>query len=62
MLICSQKLQAQDVHFSQLNSFKMMLNPAFTGAMFEDMRFEAKHRSQWVTPANPYTTSLISFD
>lgn len=62
ILICFQQLQAQDIHFSQLNSYKMMLNPAFTGVMSEDIRMEAKHRSQWYTPTNPYTTTLVSLD
>ena len=62
LIICSQKIQAQDIHFSQLNSSKMMLNPAFTGFIEEDIRLEAKHRSQWITPANPYITTLISLD
>jgi type IX secretion system PorP/SprF family membrane protein len=39
-----------------------MFNPAFTGAIEEDIRLEAKHRLQWITPANPYTTTLVAID
>jgi len=61
-LFSAVRLQAQDVHFSQLFNAPMLLNPALTGLMSTDMRVATNYRTQWATVATPYRTMSASAD
>ncbi len=52
----------QDPSFSQFYSSPLNINPALTALINNDWRGIANIRVEWVTPANPYNTSTISFD
>jgi type IX secretion system PorP/SprF family membrane protein len=49
------------MHFSQFYASPVFLNPAFTGAG-TCARVSLTHRSQWNGFANPYKSSLLTFD
>ena len=51
-----------DPHFSQFYSFPLSMNPGMTGAMEEDLRFTAVHRSQWGSMMVPYSTQGVSVE
>lgn len=55
---------AQDTHFSQNYATPLLINPALTGLMAGDLRFNAAYRNQWnsLLPAHPYRTVLASGD
>jgi type IX secretion system PorP/SprF family membrane protein len=46
-LFLSLSLQAQDIHFSQYNESKLLLNPANAGFFKGQWRFNANYRNQW---------------
>ena len=52
-------VQAQDYHFSQFYSNKMVLNPALTGRFNEDYRDSMIHRSQWRGIDAAFTSTAI---
>ncbi len=54
-------INAQEMHFTQLYSAPVFLNPAFTGAN-ACSRFSMVSRVQWSGMIDPYKTMLISFD
>ncbi len=51
---------AQDPHFSQFFSAPMYLNPAQTMNTDADYRLMSNFRSQWINPAAPYITGVLS--
>jgi type IX secretion system PorP/SprF family membrane protein len=55
-------LFAQDAHFSQYHSFPLLINPATTGWMDEQLRVSTNHRRQWENITVPFLTSGISLD
>ncbi len=58
ILVLSQPLKAQDLHFSQYNASPLLLNPALAGMNAGDYRAYANFRTQWVTLSkkNTYRT------
>ena len=55
-------MNAQDIHYTQINQNNMMLNPALTG-MFEGWeRVGVNHRSQWISTGTKFHTTTISAD
>ncbi len=56
--------QAQDYHFSQLNTSSLHLNPALTGYMSRSHRLSFKYREQWnsVLSDFDYKTFYFSYD
>ncbi|MEL6941223.1 MAG: PorP/SprF family type IX secretion system membrane protein [Bacteroidota bacterium] len=55
------KLNAQDIHFSQLGYSPLNLNPALTGIFEGDMRLTMNYRQQW-NPIVNYETFSGAFD
>jgi len=55
------RVQAQDVQFSQLFSDKMYLNPAYAGDNYCP-QFSLTHRNQWPGVQFPYLTYSAAFD
>ena len=63
-LFLSVKLFAQDPHFTQnYLSTPLNVNPALTGVFSKGKtRFLTDFRTQWVSSANPYSTTYLSAD
>lgn len=53
---------AQDIHFSQIKSTPLFLNPANTGTSMSDLRFTNDYRSQWYKIDNPYNSLMLGLD
>ena len=61
LLICN-ITRAQDIHFSQMNTAPLYMNPATTGFFNGDYRLTAIYRNQWATVTIPYSTISASTD
>lgn len=57
-------LNAQDLHFSQFYAAPLDLNPAMTGVMDCNIRFNMNYRNQWasVLKSNAFKTFSASYD
>jgi type IX secretion system PorP/SprF family membrane protein len=55
-------LRAQELHFSQIQSVPLSINPANTGIGDEDLRFSNNYRNQWRQIDYPFQTLSISLD
>ncbi|MDD5571657.1 MAG: PorP/SprF family type IX secretion system membrane protein [Bacteroidales bacterium] len=62
LLIVSDFVFCQDIHFSQFYRAPLSLNPALTGNIDGNLRAILNHRNQWNSIAVPYVTSSCSFD
>lgn len=64
ILICGFVLNtdAQDIHFSQLHSSPLHLNPALTGVFDGQMRLQASYRNQWKLPGANFKTYAAAMD
>ncbi len=62
LLIFSEIIKAQDIHYSQYDFAPLYLNPAQTGLFNGDYRFVANMRDQWFSVPVPYLTFSSSFD
>jgi type IX secretion system PorP/SprF family membrane protein len=62
MLLGSQWLFGQDIHFSQFYHSPLTLSPALTGVSSGDIRIGGIYRSQWNAADSPYRTILASAD
>ena len=56
------KVSAQDIHFSMFYASPLNLNPAMTGAFDGSYRAAGIYRNQWHSVTIPYTTYSASFD
>lgn len=56
------KIQAQDIHFSQFYFNPFNLNPAHTGFFVGDYRVTTNYKRQWQSITNPYKTANASFE
>lgn len=54
--------KSQDIHFSQMHTAPLYLNPANTGFFQGDYRMTAIYRNQWATVTIPYSTISSSID
>jgi len=64
-ILCSLQLlflQAQDIHFSQVNNSPLNFNPSETGSFNADHRFISNYRRQWASVTVPYKTFSFSYD
>jgi len=61
MLISSQQLNAQDIHFSQFNQAPLTLNPSLAGTTVW-IRAAMQYRTQWRAVTDPYKTLGFTFD
>ncbi|MFA6923738.1 MAG: PorP/SprF family type IX secretion system membrane protein [Bacteroidales bacterium] len=62
LLLVSDFIFCQDIHFSQFYNSPLSLNPALTGNIDGNMRAITNYRNQWNSISVPYITSSISFD
>lgn len=62
LLIAARPLQAQDIHFSQINESPLWLNPANAGFYNGYMRASINYRNQWASMGNAFQTMAFSID
>lgn len=55
------KLMAQDIHFSQMSFTPINLNPALSGANFNN-QLTIAYKNQWRSISSPYKTIYASYD
>jgi type IX secretion system PorP/SprF family membrane protein len=55
-------LYAQEIHFSQIQSVPLQINPANTGTDIENIRFSNNYRNQWYKIDYPFQTLYIAVD
>lgn len=60
IIIISQQVQSQDIHFSQFNEAPLLRNPALAGIFTGDLRFQAVYRTQWQSVTVPYQTTSLN--
>lgn len=53
-------LQAQDIHFSQVDADPLLLNPAYAGFYQGAGRFGMVYRNQWASVSIPYQTLAVT--
>lgn len=56
------KLNAQDVHFSQVMSSPLNLNPALTGMIDGVFRLGVNQKTQWISVTKPFLTLSMGID
>lgn len=61
-LFANQQVDAQDIHWSQINNNPIFQNPANTGNFEGDFRFVGNYKDQWRSVTVPFTTFSISAD
>lgn len=63
LIIASINLNAQDVHFSQLETTPLLHNPSFAGKSGGDLRAIVNYRSQWGSvTSSPFSSFGANFD
>lgn len=60
--VFTNKLQAQDIHFSMFYASPLNLNPALTGITEGTYRAAGIYRNQWRNVSTPFVTYSASFD
>ena len=55
-------VNAQDIHFTQIDASPLTINPAFTGSFNGGYRVNAIYRNQWASVTTPFVTYAGSFD
>ncbi|MCR9171784.1 MAG: PorP/SprF family type IX secretion system membrane protein [bacterium] len=62
VIFASVQLNAQDIHYSQVQNTPLLLNPANTGLINGTQRITAQYRNQYGSVASPYSTYGLMFD
>jgi type IX secretion system PorP/SprF family membrane protein len=62
IIVFSETVNAQDVHFSQYLQTPLLINPALTGMIDANHRILLNYRSQWTSVGAPYKTIAFSYD
>lgn len=62
VLILTENILSQDLHFSQFDVNVTTLNPGYTGVMDGDFRVANNYRNQWGTVSTPFTTFSVAYD
>ena len=62
IFLFSQLTLAQDVHYSQFDKTKSLLNPSLISSLNDDYEIQIQRRSQWSSVSIPFTTFTISFN
>lgn len=60
LIVTSNIVSAQDIHFSQFFETPLLRNPSLAGIFTGDVRVQTVHRSQWNSVTNPYQTSSFN--
>jgi len=62
LYLFSEFTQAQDVHYSQFDKTKSLLNPSLIANQNEDYEIQLQRRSQWSSITVPFNTFSLSFN
>lgn len=60
IMIASQQVQSQDIHFSQFHEAPLLRNPALAGLFSGDIRLQSVYRTQWQSVTVPYQTTSLN--
>lgn len=60
IIIATQNVQSQDIHFSQFNEAPLLRNPALAGLFSGDIRLQSVFRTQWQSVTVPYQTTSLN--
>jgi type IX secretion system PorP/SprF family membrane protein len=60
--MCSERLIAQDIHFSQMFETPLLRNPALAGLFSGDLRVQTVFRSQWNSVTDAYHTGSANIE
>ena len=60
IIIATQNVQSQDIHFSQFNEAPLLRNPALAGLFSGDLRLQSVFRTQWQSVTVPYQTTSLN--
>jgi len=60
LIICSDQLLSQDIHFSQFFETPLLRNPALAGLFTGDLRLQSVYRTQWQSVTVPYQTTSFN--
>jgi len=55
-------MQAQDVHYSQFEKTKALINPSLIANQNNDYQIDLQRRSQWSSVTTPFNTFSLSFN
>ena len=61
LFLLSEFIQAQDVHYSQFDKTKSLVNPSLIANQNEDYEIQLQRRSQWASVTTPFNTFSLSF-
>lgn len=62
IIACGCKINAQDLHFSQIQESPLFISPAYTGFFNGYYRAIANYRTQWSAMGNPFKTMALQLD
>ena len=62
IFMCLEIVQAQDIHYSQFDKTKTLLNPSLIANQNEDYEIQIQRRSQWSSVTTPFNTFTLSFN
>jgi type IX secretion system PorP/SprF family membrane protein len=62
LLLFSEFTIAQDVHYSQFDKTKSLLNPSLIASQNDDYEIQIQRRSQWSSVTVPFNTLSLSFN
>ena len=62
LFLFSEFIQAQDVHYSQFDKTKSLVNPSLIANQNEDYEIQLQRRSQWASVTTPFNTFSLSFN
>lgn len=60
IVVTTQQVFSQDIHFSQTFETPLLRNPALAGLFTGDVRIQSVYRSQWNSVTVPYQTTSLS--
>mgnify|MGYP001185870968 CR=1 FL=1 len=62
VFLCSEFIQAQDVHYSQFDKTTSLLNPSLIAHQNDDYEIQLQRRSQWSSVTTPFNTFSAAFN
>ena len=62
LFVLSKFTQAQDVHYSQFDKARALLNPSLIAYQNEDYEIQIQRRSQWYSVTTPFNTFSLSLN
>ena len=60
LFLFSLNLKGQDVHYSQFDKTKLLINPSLISNQYNDYEIQLQRRSQWASVTKPFNTFSLS--